>query len=355
MTSVGMDGRRLVAADRGSGIQETEDVMTSEDGSRTGRRAFTLIELLVVIAIIGVLIGLLLPAVQAAREAARRAQCVNNLKQLGIAAHAFHDVQGHLPSSRRPDGLTPLPRTSGLTYLLQYLEGGNHYDAFNLSWTWGAPANTTASRVRVGTFLCPSSPDPFRLDGIPEISPFVADAAGVTDYSPTIGVSARLGSARLVDGVGPGMLPKNEKPRLAEVLDGTSNTVLYAESAGRPFLYRKGGSQVGGDLRSARVNGGGWARPASDLTLEGSGRGGVPLPGPCALNCTNGEDVGNRPFPHPYYGTEGTSEVFAFHPGGANILMGDGSARFVKETVSIRVFAALVTRAGGEIVSDDSY
>jgi prepilin-type N-terminal cleavage/methylation domain-containing protein/prepilin-type processing-associated H-X9-DG protein len=323
--------------------------------SNEKRRGFTLIELLVVIAIIGVLIGLLLPAAQAAREAARRAQCVNNLKQLGIAAHAFHDVQGHLPSSRRPAGLTPLPRTAGLTYLLQYLEGGNLYNTVNLSATWGLPANTTSSLTRVATFLCPSSPSPERLDGIPEISPFVADANAVTDYSPTIGVDARLLSARLVDGVGKGMLPKNETPRLADVLDGTSNTILYAESAGRPFLFRKGGDQVSGDLERVRVNGGGWARPASDLSLDGSSAGGSPLPGPCALNCTNGEDVGTSPFPHPYYGTEGTSEVFAFHPGGANVLLGDGSVRFIKETVNIRVFAGLVTRSGGEIISAEEY
>ncbi|WP_152053488.1 DUF1559 family PulG-like putative transporter [Tautonia marina] len=319
------------------------------------RKGFTLIELLVVIAIIGVLVGLLLPAVQAAREAAQRAQCVNNLKQLGIAAHTFHDVQGHLPSSLRPGGLTPLPRTAGLTYLLQYLEGGNLYHTFNLNATWGHPVNTTSSLTQVKTFLCPSSPLPERRDGIPEFSPFVANINGVTDYSPTIGVDARLLSARLVDGVGKGMLPKNERPRLADVRDGTSNTIMYAESAGRPFLFRKGGNQISEDLAQVRVNGGGWARPASDLTLDGSAPGGALLPGPCPLNCTNGEDVGTSPFPHPYYGTEGTSEVFAFHPGGANVLLGDGSVRFIKETVNIRTFAGLVTRNGGELLSADDY
>jgi prepilin-type N-terminal cleavage/methylation domain-containing protein/prepilin-type processing-associated H-X9-DG protein len=319
------------------------------------RAGFTLIELLVVIAIIGVLIALLLPAVQAAREAARRSQCVNNLKQLGIAAHNFHDTQGHLPSSIRPAGLTALPRVAGLTFLLQYMESTNVYNAMNLQITWGDPVNSTVSLTKIGTFLCPSTPDPDRLDGIPEISPFAATVAAVTDYSPTIGVDPRLLAAGLVTVDGKGILSKNDKPRFADVRDGLSNTILYAESAGRPFLYRKGGNQISGDLVAHRVNAGGWVRPASDFSVDGSGGGGYPLPGPCPFNCTNGEDVGGATFPHPYYGSEGTGEAFSFHPGGANFLMGDGSARFIKETVPMKIFAALVTRRGGEVISADQF
>lgn len=74
-----------------------------------------------------------------------------------------------------------------------------------------------------------------------------------------------------------------------------------------------------------------------------------------AINATNGEDFGPTPFPHPYYGTEGSAEIYAFHPGGANVLFADGSARFLKETILIRVLAALVTRAGGEVLSNDQY
>jgi prepilin-type processing-associated H-X9-DG protein len=311
--------------------------------------------LLVVIAIIGVLIALLLPAVQAAREAARRAQCTNNLKQLGIAVHNFHDVQGFLPSSIRPAGLTPLPRIAGLTLMLQYMESNNVYNAMNFEFTWGNPENSTSVLSKISTLLCPSTPKDTRLDGIPEISPFVANINGVTDYSPTISVDQRLQAGGWVDIVGPGALIKNDKPKLAEITDGLSSTIFFAESAGRPYHYVKGSKLVNADLTIARVNAGGWARPASDFSVDGSAKGGIPVPGPCPINCTNGDNAAGLAFPLPYYGSEGTSEVYAFHPGGANILLGDGSVRFLKETLGIRTFAALVTRAGGEVLSSDQY
>jgi prepilin-type N-terminal cleavage/methylation domain-containing protein/prepilin-type processing-associated H-X9-DG protein len=318
------------------------------------RRGFTLIELLVVIAIIGVLIALLLPAVQAAREAARRAQCVNNLKQIGIAVHNFHDSQGQLPNSTRPPGLTPLPRISGTTLVIQYLEQGNVYNAYNFDFTWGVPQNVTSVTTKLATLLCPSSPKPDRLDGIPENTPWTPTVNAATDYSPTIGVDPRLVTTGFADGSGKGILSKNEIVKFSDVLDGLSNTILYAESAGRPYLYRRGG-RLAGDVTAVRVNAGGWARPASDFSVDGASADGSVIPGPAAINATNGEDFANTTFPHPYYGTEGTSEAFSFHPGGANFLFGDGSVKFIKETTSIRVFAKLVTRAGGEIVSAEQY
>ncbi len=315
--------------------------------TRTKRHAFTLIELLVVIAIIGVLVALLLPGVQAARESARRTQCSNNLKQLGIAAHNFHDTHNKLPSSVRPAGLTPLPRIAGLTFLLQYLEGTNLYDQYNQSQNWHAPANLPVTSNQVATFLCPSTPNPGRLDGLPEASPWVGNLVAVTDYSPTISVDQRLFTAGLVDRAGDGILVKNGEPRFADVLDGLSNTIMYAESAGRPFLYRRG-LKIG-DLPNQRVNAGGWSRPASDFSVDGSSYDGATLPGPCAVNCTNGEDVGSTVFPHPYYGSEGTGETFAFHPGGANVVLGDGSVRLISATTNIREYAKLVTRAEREV------
>ena len=311
-------------------------------------RGFTLVELLVVIAIIGVLVALLLPAVQAAREAARRTQCTNNLKQLGLAAHNFHDSRGYLPSSVRPGGLTTAPRIAGLTFLLPYIEQQTMYDNYNQTVNWNDPLNLPITSKQVSGFLCPSSPDPKRLDGLPEASPWTATLVAATDYSPTIGVDQRLQSLGLVDFAGTGILVKNGSPRMADVLDGLSNTIMYAESAARPHVYRKGNKKFG-SLPAQRVNAGGWARPASDFSVDGSSYDGAVLPGPCPLNCTNGEDFGSTSFPHPYYGTEGTGEAFAFHPGGANFAFGDGSVRFIGATISMREFARLVTRDSGEV------
>jgi prepilin-type N-terminal cleavage/methylation domain-containing protein/prepilin-type processing-associated H-X9-DG protein len=323
---------------------------------------FTLIELLVVIAIIAVLISLLLPAVQSAREAARRAQCINNLKQIGIAIHNFHDINNQLPTSIRPSGLTDKPRVAGLLLLLNHMEQAQVYNAVNLDITWGDPVNSTAVLTRISTLICPSSSaDPSRLDGIPEPQPYSptwsATVNAITDYSPIVGIDSRLSAFGVFQpNTTPpeALLAKNKKTKLADATDGLSNTIVYVESAGRPFVYRKGGKQFG-SVPDHRVNAGGWARPASDVSLNGSTADGSYFPGPVVINAANGEDVYQQAFPHPYYVTEGTGAIFAFHPGGANILLGDGSVRFIKESVSLPTFAALVTRSGGEVISADQY
>jgi prepilin-type N-terminal cleavage/methylation domain-containing protein len=313
------------------------------------RPGFTLVELLVVVAIIGVLVALLLPAVQFAREAARRTQCANNLRQLGIAAHTFHDTQRKLPSSVRPGGLTTAPRIAGLTFLLPNLGHSDLYDKYDQTINWFDAGNLPYTSTRVPTFICPSTPEPVRRDGAPELSPWNPLVA-ITDYSPTIGVDIRLKNLNLVDEAGAGILIKNAEPRLADVTDGLSNTILYAESAGRPYVYRKGKLKYG-NLPTQRVNGGGWSRPASDFSVDGSTYDGVSTPGPCAVNCTNGEDFGSTSFPVPYYGSEGTGEAYSFHPTGIMVTFGDGSTRFISESIPIREFARLVTKDRSEASS----
>jgi prepilin-type N-terminal cleavage/methylation domain-containing protein/prepilin-type processing-associated H-X9-DG protein len=318
------------------------------------KAGFTLVELLVVIAIIGILIALLLPAVQAARESARRSQCTNNLKQIGLALHNFNDSTGALPSSLRPAGLTPLPRVAWETYLLPYFEQKPLYDQYDFKVNWGSGTNRTLVTTRVATYECPSTPEPTRTDGVPEENPWVPFTA-ITDYSTITHVDSRLLSAGLVDKDGKGIMPKNARPRLADVTDGLSNTIMIAESAGRPYVYRSGWKKVG-SLPTVRTNGGGWCRPASDYSLDGASFDGSVFPGPCAVNCTNGEDIGTQPFPLPApYGSDGTGETYAFHPGGANAVFGDGSVHLIQQRIDIRTFAQLVTRDGGEVVTQGSF
>lgn len=334
---------------------------------RTRRRGFSLVELLVVIAIIGILIALLLPAVQAAREAARRAQCQNNLKQISLAAHNFSDTRGYWPSSLRPPGATNLPRVAWATYLLPYFEQQSLYDHIDQTKTWGwdnggaQPNNRSLMSTKVVAYLCPSGLDPDRLDGDPQdpAAPWAQNIAAPSDYATVTHVAKRLyefnTSAPIIDKYGKGLFSKNEKARMRDCLDGLSNTLMFVESAGRPYLYRKG-LKAHDDPTQHRVNGGGWCRPASDIQLDGSSPDGTTLPGPCAINCTNGEDVGGLPFPYtigkapgdnaPYgaYGSDGTGEAYSFHPGGMNSAFGDASVHYLQENIDIRVYAALVTR-----------
>jgi len=316
------------------------------------RAGFTLIELLVVIAIIAVLVGLLLPAVQKVREAANRAKCENNLKQLGLALHNFHDTKGHFPATVRPptSNIGLLPRQGWMLFLLPYIEQDNLSNGYNFALNWFDSPNLPVTSLRVPIFQCPSVPAVERLDGQPEISPWVGIVA-VTDYAVFNFVDPRLLSAGLVDTIGKGMLPKNENTRIADVLDGLSNTIAVTESAGRPYLYRRG--VLIPDLPAVRTDGGGWSRAATDLSLNGLSLDGTNAPGPCALNCANGEQV--LTYPDPYYGVNGNGAPYAFHAGGVNHLFGDGSVHFLQERIDIRAYARLVTRAANESLATSDY
>jgi prepilin-type N-terminal cleavage/methylation domain-containing protein/prepilin-type processing-associated H-X9-DG protein len=288
------------------------------------RRGFTLIELLVVIAIIAVLIGLLLPAVQKVREAASRLTCQNNLKQIGLGIHNFYDAQKYLPTSNRPQtNSTTSPRQGWFIFLLPYVEQDNLYKQYDFTYGWQTPINIPVTATPLKLVQCPSAPNP-RQDRDPSVTLWAAVVAS-GDYAALNGVDPRLASAGLVDKAGLGFLPKNMRVTFADVADGLSNTIAVTESAGRPQVWRLG--QPVGSPPDTYTNGGGWSRPASDITLNGLTADGVSSPGPCALNCANGD---------------------AFHSGGANFLFGDGSVHFIGQNINIRIVAALVTRGGGE-------
>jgi prepilin-type processing-associated H-X9-DG protein len=296
------------------------------------------------------LIGLLLPAVQKTREAANRLSCENNLKQWGLALHNYHDTFKVLPATIRPlqDNGPSLPRQGWMLFVLDFIEQDNLKRQYDFTQSWFAPTNVPVTQVPLKIATCPSSPNPERQDARPDV-PTWTPIVAVTDYAVINSVDPRLVTAGLVDFAGPGIMPKDSKTRFADITDGLSNTIAIAESAGRPTLWINGQPQ--GSPPTPYVNGGGWARAASDISLNGSTADGLTAPGPCGLNCSNGFAVST--YPDPYYGVNGTGNIYSFHSGGANFLFADGSVHFLSQGVNIRTLAQLVTRSGGEVVSGD--
>jgi prepilin-type N-terminal cleavage/methylation domain-containing protein len=313
------------------------------------RRGFTLIELLVVIAIIAVLVGLLLPAVQKVREAAARMSCTNNLKQLGLAIHNYQTAFSAFPTSIRPAGVTTLPRISWVIGTLPYIEQDNVRKSYDTTTSWDSTTNLPLTSQPIKIFQCPSSPNPGRLDGDPQTN--VWNIVAITDYAASTGVAAYATTVNTTGLVLPGIMQKNTTVKVGDVTDGLSNTILIVESAGRPQIYRLGAPF--GTVPTNKVNGGGWARPASDWVFQTSTPDGSSFPGNCAANCTNG-------FDYPTYnmspfGTEGTSEAYSFHTGVVNTLLGDGSVHSIGSSISVVAFAALVTRSGGEVNNGSAF
>ena len=329
-----------------------------------GRGGFTLIELLVVIAIIAVLIALLLPAVQQAREAARRSQCKNNLKQVGIALHNFHDTFNHLPTSSRPvSGGTV--RVSGWARLLPYLDQGPMYNQYNQTVNWSHANNLPYTSVQLKVLQCASDPTSGTFDGDPDPSTtpggFNATLVANTGYALNKGV--HLNVAPLVTGFTlgstftdptaatnsyyAGFMPQNSPARLAEVTDGLSNTIAVIESGGRPKAYRRGGQQFG-SLPAQRVNGGGWCRPASEVLFTGHTPDGSAPFGTTAINAANGSLFTGSPS-DPLWGTQSTGSPYSFHVGGVHATLGDGSVKFISENINFSAFVAALTRSNGEV------
>jgi prepilin-type N-terminal cleavage/methylation domain-containing protein len=338
--------------------------------SQRTRRGFTLIELLVVIAIIAVLIALLLPAVQAAREAARRAQCVNNLKQLGIAMHNYHDANGTFPIGRtgirRPTGDPQLVlgypndptggnfnRRTWVFRIYPYIEQAPLYNAINMSVSWNTPAwvNTTVLQTSVAVLHCPSDPGTNAVE-----------EPGSSNHRPKGNYMVNWGNSTYFQGGQNNPFTGPMPPPLSTVTfigapfaldrsygisyftDGTSNTLLLSEViVGQPMGAAQNLSDHRGDLYNDDYNGCmfmAYTPPNSTFPDW--------VPTYCqSLYLTNPPCVSKNP---------AFNAARSLHAGGGvNATMGDGSVKFFKNSINPAIWRALSTPNGGEVTSSDSF
>jgi prepilin-type N-terminal cleavage/methylation domain-containing protein/prepilin-type processing-associated H-X9-DG protein len=340
------------------------------------RNAFTLIELLVVIAIITILIGLLLPAVQKVREAAARAKCANNLKQIALALHNYHGVNQDFPQAYKllptPDPTAPsganVYGAGAFVLILPFMEQDNVYHRIDvtraaLSSLNMPPANPTYS-TPIQSFLCPSSPGQSMVDYSAELAHSFANFGiavsyppalifGRTDYAPDAGMQADIPGISINAGASIIAQPPDGPVRITTITDGSSNTIMVIEDAGRPTWYGSRGmvTQAGGYTAGPNgpcpQGGGAWADPLNYIATNGSdpsGSGiaaggnfdGIPAaPWSCSEGCSN------------------DSEIFSFHIGGSNMAFGDGSVRYVRNGLTMAQMQALLSRAGGEVFNFD--
>lgn len=328
---------------------------------RLRQRGFTLVELLVVIAIIGLLLALLLPAVQAAREAARRMQCSNNLKQLGLAFQNYHSANQAFPMAYFYSGTAPGQNFQVWgTQILSYIEAttvGQKWDSRFPAYDTGvatdpATANNALAKNVLSAFVCPSAPAatgrvytatllPGDLaPGYPSVA--MTFGAAPMDYTVCLGLatddlpgeyaecaygvslSATSGSAYL------GALGVNYNTHISDIIDGTSNTILLAERLGGTGRYLKNGRKA-----DDTATGGGWADSLSgNFFLLGSNGDGTTARGSCAINCSNQRNWG----------------FYSSHSGGVNMVLCDGSVRFVTQSIGTAVLTAAITRANSDTV-----
>jgi len=329
------------------------------------RKGFTLIELLVVIAIIAILIGLLLPAVQKIREAANRMKCSNNLKQLGLAAHNFESSFGTLPPGEWTRPVTGTSRPSLSAVILAYVEQSNKFAQFDFTQDVTVAANANARKQDVPIFLCPSDPSSERYN----------DGTGVTGRISYFGSIGAVADSRLVDDPrsGPFGVQANiagDTPNgisLAALTDGTSNTAMFSE------VMRSTGWTAGTithttntqhpDLSTALTDGRtatGCAGGTVSIRINYVGlqyyRGGI-----------NHQSFYTHTLPPNWNRkTDSTTQKYtcgdgsfrrahiaasSYHSGGVNVCLGDGSVRFVRDSIDFTLWQAVGTKGNGEVAT----
>jgi prepilin-type N-terminal cleavage/methylation domain-containing protein/prepilin-type processing-associated H-X9-DG protein len=341
-------------------------------------RGFTLIELLVVIAIIAVLIALLLPAVQSAREAARRAQCTNNLKQVGLAMHNYHDSQGTLPP-----GVKGCCWGTWLVFILPYIEGGNLFNAFNFvgndryealpiqtltQFRYGGFTNTTVTYRRVSSYSCPSDPNALNLPGGAAwpvtCNNYVVNFGNTITNQPSLYAwnntqVAFLGAPFTDMGAPDADITAGKQQgsttgtvNFSGIPDGLSNTLMTSEILVGQGWNLHGFSWWGYAPQFTGLYPPNSSQPdvmqfASYCSAAGSNPRGVTCVGATGALSSNGS---------LYTGGLGMNNIpRSQHPGGVNTGMCDGSVRFVKNSVNIYTFQALSSAKGGEVISSDAY
>ena len=296
------------------------------------RRGFTLIELLVVIAIIAILIALLLPAVQQAREAARRTQCKNNMKQIGLALHNYHDTHNRLPPAWADwDGLwaTPVQSAHANVAILSYLEAGTVENLYDYNVRWDHPNNQDLALRMPVTYQCPSTPGA----GTPEPN----SGFQTSDYT-----YIRSDTGWVTDaGPNRSMFEQNQFRKFRDVIDGLTNTIMQYESAGRSQLYVHGTTTTSPSWWTAEYRAwtghfdSSWMYPF-EVSIDPGG--GEPL-----TTWFVGSDIIN---------VANWGSPYSFHEGGIHVSLADGSVRFISENIDINTLSGLTSIDGNEVVGE---